>query len=95
MWQSCSKTLLLPLSKVSPLLNETLRAALIRNIITTAVTSHPSMLQIALGLLAQEKKKKIHQLYAFGASASYDEIRRYKISAAAATNFANVKLNGN
>ena len=94
MWQSCSKTLLLPLSKVSPLLNETLRAALIRNIITTAVISHPSMLQIALGLLAQEKKK-IHQLYAFGASASYDEIRRYKISAAAATNFANVKLNGN
>ena len=93
MWQSCSKTLLLPLSKVSPLLNETLRAALIRNIITTAVTSHPSMLQIALGLLALAKKN--HQLYVFGASASYDEIRRYKISAAAATNFANVKLNGN
>ena len=58
MWQSCSKILLLPLSKVSPLLNETLRAALIGNIITTVVTSHPSMLQIALGLLAQEKKKK-------------------------------------
>ena len=92
MWQSCGKTLLLLLSKVSPSLSKTLCAGLIGNIITTAVTSHPSMLQIALGLLAQEKKKKIHQLYAFGASASYDEIRRYKISAAETTNFSEVKL---
>ena len=91
--QSCSKTLLLLLSKVSPLLNKTLCAGLIGNIIRTAVTLHPSMLQIALGLLAREKK--IQQLYAFGASASYNEIRRYKISAAATTNFLEVKLNSN
>ena len=56
MWQSCSETLLLLLSKVSPSFNKTLFAALTGNIITTAVTSHPSMLQIALGLAAQEKK---------------------------------------
>ena len=61
--------------------------------IITAVTSHLSMLQIALGLLAREKK--IHQLYAFGASAFYDKIRKNKISVAATTNFSEVKLNGN
>ena len=85
MWQSCSETLLLLLSKVLPSLNKTLCSGLIENIILTVVTSHPSMLQIALGLLAREKK--IQQLYAFGASASYYAIRRYKISAAATTNF--------
>ena len=57
MWQSCSETLLLLLSKVSPSFNKTLFDALTGNTITTAVTSHPSMLQIALGLVAQEKKK--------------------------------------
>ena len=93
MWQSCGKTLLLLLSKVSPSLNKTLCAGLIGNIITTAVTSHPSMLQIALGLLGREKK--IQQLYSFGTSASYNEIRRYKISAAANRNFLEVKLNSN
>ena len=56
LWQSCSETLPLLLSKVSPSLNKTLCAALIRNIITTADTSHPSVLQIALGLVAREKK---------------------------------------
>ena len=61
--------------------------------IITAATSHPSMLQIALGLLVREKK--IHQLYAFSASGFYDKIRRYKISVAATTNFSEVKLNGN
>ena len=91
MWQKCSKTLLLLQPKVPPLVNETLCAALIGNIITTAVTSHPSMLQIALGLLARAKKIS-HQLYVFGACASYDEIRRYKISAAETTNFSEVKL---
>ena len=75
MWQSCSKTLLLPLSKVSPSLNKTLCAVLIRNIIKTVVTSRSSMLQIALGIPAQEKKI-IQQFYAFGTPASYGEIRR-------------------
>ena len=56
MWQSCSETLPLLLSKVSPSLNRTLCASLIGNIITNAVTSHPSMLHIALGLFAREKK---------------------------------------
>ena len=41
------------------------------------------------------EKKKIHQLYAFGASAFYDKIRKNKISVAATTNFSEVKLNGN
>ena len=56
MWKICSKTFLLLLSKVSPSLNKTLCVVLIGNFITTAVTSHPLMLQIALGLVAHEKK---------------------------------------
>ena len=40
-------------------------------------------------------KKKQQQLYAFGASASYTEIKRYKILAAATTNFLELELNGN
>ena len=80
MWQSCSEILLLLLPKVSPSLNKTLGAALIGNIITTAVTSHSSMLQIPLGLIARDKK--IKHLYAFGAFASYDKIRKYLILAA-------------
>ena len=73
MWQSCSETLLLLLSKVSPSLNKTLCAGLIGNIITTVITSYHFMLQIALELYA--RKKKNQQLYAFGASASYNELR--------------------
>ena len=56
MRQICSETSLLLLSKVSPSLNNTLCAALIGNIITTVITSQPSMLQIALGLLTRERK---------------------------------------
>ena len=65
MWQSCSETLLF----IATIKSFTLCVALIGNI-TAAVTSHPSMLQIALGLLAREKR--IQQSYASGASASYD-----------------------
>ena len=56
MWQSCSETLLLLLSKVPPSLYKTLCAGLIGNIITTAITSHHFMLQIALELYARKKK---------------------------------------
>ena len=90
-WQSCSETLLLLLANISPSLSKSLPSALLANIVTTAVTTHPSMIQIALGLLAREKKT-IQQLYAFGVSASYDEIRRYKISAAATSTFSDLSL---
>ena len=40
------------------------------------------MLQVALGILVQEKKL-IEHLYEYRVTASYDEIRRFKISAAA------------
>ena len=89
--QSCSETILLLLAKISPSLSNALCSALVANMITSAITSNPSMLQIALGLLAREKKT-IEQLYAFRVSASYDEIRRYKISAAASSNFSDLCL---
>ena len=82
---------MLLLAKISPSLSKSLCSALVANIVTSIVTSHPALLQIALRLLAREKKR-IQQLYAFGVSASYDEIRRYKISAAATTNFSDLSL---
>ena len=39
------------------------------------------MLQISLGLLVREKKM-IECLHEFGVTSSYDEVRRFKISAA-------------
>ena len=59
-------------------------AVLISNIIAGVVTSKVSMVQDAMGLLVQ-KKQLIDQLYEYGVTASYDEIRRFKISEAAAS----------
>ena len=52
--------------------------------ITNAVTSNISMFQVAPGLLVQEKRL-IGHLYEYRVTASYDEVRRFKISAAAAS----------
>ena len=56
---------------------------LISNIMTGVVASKFSMLQVLLGLLVQ-KKQLIDHLHEYGVTASYDEFRRFKISAAAA-----------
>ena len=59
-------------------------AVLISNIVTGVVTSKVSMLQVSLGLLVQ-KKQLIDRLHEYGVTASYNEIRRFKISVAAAS----------
>ena len=78
---TCSQTLMDLLSLVSPKLNKTLPAALIGNMITSTCTLRVSMLQVALGLLFRERRI-IDHLYEYKVCASYDEVRRYKISAA-------------
>ena len=55
--------------------------ALISSIVTSMVCSKVSMIQVALGLFVREKKI-IEFLHEFGVTSSYDEVRRFKISAA-------------
>ena len=55
--------------------------ALISSIVTSMVCSKVSMMQVALGLFVREKKI-IEFLHEFGVTSSYDEVRRFKISAA-------------
>ena len=55
--------------------------ALISSIVTSIVCSKVSMIQVALGLFVREKKM-IQLLHEFGVTSSYEEVRRFKISAA-------------
>ena len=72
------------MAAISPKLVESNQALLIGNIVTSCVTNKPTSLQIALGVLHREKQL-IEQCYAFGICASYDEILRFKASAAHAS----------
>ena len=66
---------------ISPNFKNSKAIALISSMIITIARSKVSTLQVALGLLLQEKKL-IEHLYEYGVTASYDEVRRFKISAA-------------
>jgi len=50
--------------------------------ITSTLHNHPTDLQIDLGVLVRDSKKLIELLHAFGVTCSYDEILRFKKSAA-------------
>ena len=76
-----SQTLLHLLSMITTKLDSSLPAAMIGNIVTNAVTNQYTSLQIALGVTAREKTM-IECLSKFGVAASYDEIKRFKASAA-------------
>ena len=69
------------LSAVSFKLSESNFLSLLGSMITSKVTSRVTMLQVAIGLLVHEKIL-IQDLYDYGVTSSYDEIRRFKISAA-------------
>lgn len=69
------------LSIVSPNLSDRNFLSLLGSMITSKVTSKVTMLQVAIGLLVNEKIL-IQDLYDYGVTSSYDEIRRFKISAA-------------
>lgn len=66
-------------------MNRTLAAAMVGNIVTSQVTNQPTDLQIALGLLTRDSKKVVDQLYHFKVTCSYDEVMRFKKSAAHAS----------
>ena len=90
-----SSTLLSLLSKLSTKLDRTLPAALIGNIVTNAISGRFTTLQIALGVVLN-RKGLIEQFYDFLASCSYDEVLRFKASAAAAAvNIASLRGHAN
>lgn len=81
--EQSSSTLLSLLSCISDKLNMTLPALLICNIVTSVLTCRPTSLQVALGVQTREKNK-VDCMYDFGVTCSYDEVVRFKASAAVA-----------
>ena len=88
-----SPTLSSLLSLISPKLNKTLAAAMIGNIITSQVTNQATDMQIALGILTRDSKKVVDKLYDYRVTCSYDEVVRFKKSAARAS-YADTRLQG-
>ena len=79
---STSKTLQTLLLAISPRFRENEKVAcLITGMINTISNNRTSMLQVALALLV-EGKKDLEHLHEYAAVSTYDETRRFKISAA-------------
>ena len=76
-----SPTLLRLLSLISPQLQSSLPAAMTGNMVARAVSNKPTQLQIALGVVLRSKFN-IELLHKYGATCSYDEVFRFKSSAA-------------
>ena len=77
-----SETLLKLLSCIHPNLSDTLQASMVGNIITSQLTYQPTPLQIAIGVLLGDHKMLIVELYKYGVCCSYNEVRRFRRSAA-------------
>lgn len=88
-----STTLMDFLAKLSPSLSHTLPALLIGNIVTNAISKSPTSLQVALGNLMRDSKSLLNQMYQFRVTCSYDEILRFKKSAALAAS-RTIQLSG-
>ena len=73
------------LSQILPKLNRSLPASMISSKATDIVKNHPTSLQVSLGVLCRDSKDLINHLHAFHITCSYDEILRFKKSAAVAT----------
>ena len=89
---SVSPTLLTLMAKLSDKLAHTMPAALIGNIIASLVTNSVTTLQIDLGVVLS-KHSLIEQFNDFAVACTYDELLRFKASAAAAA-LKNAKMAG-
>ena len=78
-----SPALLTLLSEISSSLSNSLPAALIGNMVTSSFCRKYTSLQLSLGILLREKKL-IEHFYCYNVCCSYDEVRRFKLSAAVA-----------
>ena len=88
---SSSPTLLTLLSGISQKLESNLPAAMVGNMVTCAVSNKPTFLQISLGVVIRDKTM-IDLLHNFGITCSYDEVLRFKSSAAHAAAKSKEKL---
>ena len=92
---SVSPTLMNLLSEISGNLDGTLPALLIGNIVTSVFSNRPTHLQLSLGNLIRDSKTLLNTFYQFRVTCSYDEILRFKKSAALAatkdTNLSGIK----
>ena len=82
--QPVSDTLMRLLAKLSSKLENTPPAHLIGNIITSSLRNFPTPLQVALGVMVRDSKGLVSQLSSFGVTCTYDELQRFKKSAAVA-----------
>jgi hypothetical protein len=80
--ESVSSTVHNLLASISTKLENTPPALLIGNIITSVLRNRPTDLQIALGVLLRDYKTILGYTYDYGITCSYDEILRFKKSAA-------------
>ena len=80
----CSETLMTVLSKLSPNFKKNLPAVMIANIVTSVVTKRLTKLQLVLSVLASDWKL-IEHLHEYRITYTYEEFRRFKVSAAASS----------
>ncbi len=76
-----SDTLLKLMSVINPK-HKTPQTIMVGNIVSSMVTCQPTPLQIAFGILLGDHKMLITELYKYGICCSYDEVRRFRRSAA-------------
>ena len=81
-----SDTVLDLLSRLGKKMSHTLPAIMIGNMITSTMKNLATPLQIGLTVLLHDAKQQINDFHKFGVTCSYDEIRRFKRSAATAAN---------
>ena len=82
--KATSSTLQELLAAISPDLAYTLPALLIGNVVTSIVTKRTTDLQLALGMLFKDSKELLSHKFDYKVTCSYDEILRFKKSAAVA-----------
>ena len=68
-------------------------AYMIGNIVSRYISTFPTTLQIALGVLMRDSKSLIQQLNEFGVTCAYDEVLQFKKSSAIAAT-EDIKLRG-
>ena len=78
-----SSTLLSLLMHLSPKFDPSMPCALIGNILTGMITNQATTLQIALGVLLRDKSV-MDQFHDCGITCTYNEVLRFKASAASA-----------
>ena len=79
---SSSDSLQKLLTAISSKFTYSLQAIMIGNIITSIVRNQPTDLQVALSVLLQNSKSLINTFHDYGVTCSYDEMHRFKKSAA-------------